>query len=334
MSSESTKNPSVLIVDDDPGVRLIISRLLSLNHYDTIDVDTAEEALELVKKRSFDLVVSDVHMPGMSGLEFLDILKEIDPAIASVIITSSDDVDMAIRAMKSGALGFITKPFEKADLLDAISSAMESARMVRENVSLKLYMPLLENASLALLNALEAKDQDSQGHSQRVAQRAVEIAHKLEFGLSADQINDIYFGALFHDIGKISIPDSILRKAGPLTPAEFKEMAEHPVVGGRILGGVKGMESAAEIIRNHHEWYNGKGYPNGLKGEEIPLGARIVAVIDAYDEITSRRVYSEEGTAKDAIQELIAGRGSQFDPFIVDILLDSLGRTRGQVALG
>ncbi len=317
----SSKTPSVLIVDDDPGVRNVITRILNMNNYETTDVDNAEDALETVQTKNFDLIVCDVHMPGMNGLEFLEALKLIDPGIASVVITSSDGVDIAVKAMRSGALGFVPKPFTSNELLETIGTAMASARMVRETMGMKLYTPLLEKASAALLNALEAKDRDSQGHGQRVAQYAVEIASNPVLGLTSDQVTNIYFGALFHDIGKIAVSDQILHKTTPLTSEEMAEMAKHPEVGARIIGRVKGLEGAAEVIRHHHEWWSGKGYPDNLAGEDIPIGARIVGLADAYEELTSKRTYSDGMLHEQAVEILRKASGVQFDPQIVKIFL-------------
>jgi putative two-component system response regulator len=320
----SLKAHSVLIVDDDPGVRSVISRILSMNNYKTFDVGSAEDALETVKTRTFDLIVCDIHMPGMSGLEFLNELKLIDPAIATVVITSSDSVEIAIKAMKSGALGFIPKPFSSQELLEIIGAAMQSAQMVRETVGLKMFMPLLENASIALLNALEAKDHDSQGHGQRVAQRAVTIASHPALKLTAEEIRNIYFAGLFHDVGKIGVPDRVLQKGGPLNAEEMEAMAKHPEIGARIVGRVQGLEDAAKIILQHHEWYNGRGYPNKLAGEEIVIGARIITLSDAFEELTSHRIYADGVSIERAVDKIKAGSGTHFDPNLVEIFLQTL----------
>jgi putative two-component system response regulator len=317
----ANKMPSVLIVDDDPGVRNVITRILNMNNYETTDLDNAEDALEIVRTRSFDLIVCDIHMPGMNGLEFLEALKLIDPGIASVVITSSDGIDVAVKAMRSGALGFVPKPFTSNELLETIGTAMTSARMVRETMGMKLYTPLLEKASAALLNALEAKDRDSQGHGQRVAQYAIEIASNPALGLTADEISSIYFGALFHDIGKIAVSDQILHKATPLNEQEMAEMAKHPEVGARIIGRVKGLEAAADVIRYHHEWWSGEGYPEKISGEAIPIGARIVGLVDAYEELTSKRSYSNGISHESALAILKTAAGKQFDPRILEIFL-------------
>ncbi|NWJ48523.1 MAG: response regulator [Chloroflexi bacterium] len=321
MAEAPNPEPSVLIVDDDLGVRNVIARMLTINHFRITDADNAEKALELVKSNPFDLIICDIHMPGMSGLEFLEELKKIDPGIASIIITSNDNVDVAVKALKAGALGFIPKPFSGPELIETIKSALSSAQLMRETMSLKVFFPLLENASIALLNALEAKDHDSQGHSQRVANYSRIVAETPSLELTKEQIRNIYLGGLFHDIGKIGVPDKILKKAGNLTSEEYTEMSHHPEIGARILGRVEGLEDSSLIILQHHERLDGSGYPYGLKGDQITLGARIVGIADAFDDMTSKRVYADGLPKEDAIEILISGKGRLFDPVLVDIFL-------------
>jgi putative two-component system response regulator len=314
--NDETAERRVLVVDDDNSVLYIISKILSRHQYQVSAAPSAEIALEMVVKQNFDLIISDIAMPGMNGLEFLEALKRLDPLITSIVITGSGTALMALRAMRSGAQGFIPKPFTETELIEAIQVAVREAQMVRENMAMKLYMPLLEKTNAALLNAMEAKDQDSQGHSERVANLVMQIVQQL--GLSDEMQTQIYFGALFHDIGKIGISDAILKKSGPLTPEESQEMSRHPEIGAHIIETSRGMEEAARIIRHHHERYDGTGHPKGLRGEEIPLGARMVAVVDTYEEMVRQRIYAQNVSSSDAINELIKGKGQQFDPELVD----------------
>jgi len=313
---------NILLVDDEPGILFIMAKFLQRHNYDTVSVTRADEALKLVETQDFDLVACDINMPGMNGLEFLTRLKRVDPGLASVVITASGSVTMAVKAMECGALGFVTKPFSEEELLDSIETAIKQARMVRETTTTKLYAPLLESASGALLHALEAKDSESEGHSQQVAHYAQRIAQRL--GLREEQIIQVFFGGLFHDIGKIGTPDSILRKAGPLTPEEQLEIMRHPVTGAKIIATVEELSDAATIILHHHEWYDGTGYPDGLKGEEIPVGSRIVSVADVYQELISRRAYADLMTPEQAINEIQSSSGTQFDPKVVQALLELL----------
>jgi putative nucleotidyltransferase with HDIG domain len=312
----------ILLIDDDQSILFIMAKFLQRHNYVTVSVTRAEEALKMVSSQPFDLVACDIAMPGMNGLEFLNRLKRIDPGLASVVVTGSGSVTMAVKALESGALGFVTKPFSEEELLDSIETAIQQARLVRETTATKLYAPLLESASSALLHALEAKDQDSEGHSQQVAYYSQKIAQRL--GLSEGESIQIFFAGLFHDIGKIGTPDAILRKAGPLTPDEQQEMMKHPQVGAKIIETVEELRLAATYILHHHERYDGSGYPNALKGEDIPIGSRIVAVADVYQELISRRVYAEIKTQEEAIEELRRGSGTQFDPKIVEILVETL----------
>jgi len=317
-------NGTILAVDDDSNILRIIEIFLRRNKYQIVTATRAEEALKLVRSQNFDLVACDISMPGMNGLDFLNALKQIDPALASVVITGSNSVATAVRAMESGALGFVTKPFSERELLDSIETAIEQARIVRETTTTKLYTPMLESASVALLNALEAKDQESQGHGQRVAENSQRLAVRL--GLNQEEIIQIFFGGLFHDIGKIGTPDWILQKAGPLTPQEQQEIMKHPQVGAKIIGSVEGLTGAADIIRHHHERYDGTGYPAGWSGDEIPIGSRIVAVTDVYEEMISKRVYAQVMSQTEAVAELRRSSETQFDPNIVELFVSLLTR--------
>lgn len=312
----------VLVVDDEAGVLYVTTKILTDHNYQVTAVSSAEEALELVKEQGFELVVSDIAMPGMNGLEFLEALKRCDPLITPVVITGSSTALMAVQAIKSGAQGFVPKPFTKSELIETIQTALQESRLMRENLEMKLYMPLLEKTNAALLNAMEAKDQDSQGHSQRVAEITLRLA--AELGVSEEKQTQFYFGALFHDIGKIGVSDTILKKTEGLTPEEILELRRHPEIGAHIISTSKGMEEAALFIRHHHEWYDGSGYPNGLKGEEIPLGSRIIAVVDAYEDLMHPHSHSETTTLEEAIAKLVRGKGTQFDPKVVDCFVAHL----------
>jgi putative two-component system response regulator len=309
----------VLIVDDEPQILSQVAIWLQRNKFQPFTVDNALDALKLVRANAFDLVVCDINMPNMNGLEFLNQLKLIDPTLASVVITGDGRVSMAVKAMKSGALAFVPKPFTPAELMEAIKNATEKARIMREAFEMEFYVPLLQSACTALLKAYEAKDKDSEGHTERVADHATRVATAMR--LSSNEIQDVYLGALFHDIGKIGIHDDILLKAGPLTPEEFAEMAKHPEIGENIIRPVEGMENVAAIIRHHHERWDGFGYPDRLVAENIPIGARIVAIADCYDEIVTSRRYSESRSPLQAIAELMNGRGSQFDPLVTDLFI-------------
>ncbi len=315
----SHSNQTILLVDDHPGVLYSTSKILASHQYKVTTAKSAAEAMSQVKNQAFDLVVCDINMPGRSGLEFLNDLKQYDPTIASVVLTANGTVGMAIQAMKSGALGFVTKPFNEAELLESIQAALEQADLVRNSLQLEFYSPMLESLCSALLRTMEADDFATEGGSHIVARYAQDIANEL--GLPGEQMYQIYLAGLFHDIGKIGISDKIVRKAGPLTPEEQQEMTLHPELGSRIIEQAPGMTEAARIIRHHHERFDGSGYPDGLAGEAIPLGSRIVSVADVFDEMISTRIYSIGKSKEAALEELKSYKGTQFDPQVVDVAL-------------
>lgn len=312
---------SILLVDDNPGVLYAASKILRVNRFKVKTAQSAFEALAQVKKSDFDLVICDINMPGRNGLEFLNDLKNYNPGIASVVMTddSNGTVAMAIEAMKSGALGFVTKPFTEAQLIESVNTALEQTQLVRSSLQTEIYTRMLESLCKALLNTMEMGDYVNPGSSQRVARFSRAIANAML--LTPDEVFQIYLAGLFHDIGKIGVPDHILKKTGPLTAEEVYEIARHPELGATIIEQAHGMGAAAKIIRHHHEWYDGTGYPNGLIAEAIPLGSRIVAIADVYDELTSPRIYAPRRSHSIALTELEKGKGTQFDPKIVELAL-------------
>lgn len=312
---------SILLVDDNPGVLYAASKILRVNNFKVKTAKSADEALIEVKKAAFDLVVCDINMPGRSGLELLNDIKNYNPGIASVVMTddSNGTVGMAIEAMKSGALGFVTKPFSEAQLIESVNTALEQTQLVRSSLQTELYTRMLESLCNALLNTMEMGDYANPGSSQRVARFSRAIANAML--LTPDEVFQIYLAGLFHDIGKIGVPDHVLKKTGPLNAEEVYEIARHPELGAKIIEQSHGMGTAAKIILHHHEWFDGTGYPSSLIGDAIPLGSRIVAIADVYDELTSPRIYAPRRTHPVAIAEIEKGKGTQFDPKIVDLAL-------------
>ncbi|HEX2913357.1 MAG TPA: HD domain-containing phosphohydrolase [Chloroflexia bacterium] len=314
----ASSNPvpsTILLVDDNPGILYSTSKILTNHQFQITTAKSAAEAMKAVKSHYFDLILCDINMPGRSGLQFLNDLRQFDPTIASVVITANGTVSMAIEAMKCGVLGFVTKPFSEAELLESVNAALIQARLVRETLQMEIYTPMLESLCKALINTMEAVEDSSTGSSQLVAEYSQALA--AELGLMPEQVYQIYLAGLFHDIGKIGVNDSIVAKADKLTPEEEKEMQKHPELGARIIEQAPGMEEAARIVRYHHEWYDGKGYPTGLAGENIPLGSRVVAVADVFEELTSNRVYSPALSRNEALAEMLKFSGTQFDPVIL-----------------
>ncbi len=318
--------PKALVVDDLPDVAGVVCRSLNLLDFKVRAVYDPLEALEVCRTENFDLVVLDINMPQMNGIELLRRLKSMNPAATYVMLTGEDEDNFKTitQALREGAQGFVLKPFHVSQLLDSVQLALERTRLLRNSIRMKVYSPLLEGATAALLSALEAKDTSTQNHSSRVSYYAQQMTQAFRDYLSYEEMVQVRLGALFHDVGKIGVPDIILKKPGPLTPEERKIIMKHPEIGEKIIGAVEGMEKVAAIVRAHHEWYNGNGYPDGLKGYDIPLGARIATVADCFEAIVSPRVYSPGRSVDFALAELKRCRGTQFDPDVVDIFLDMI----------
>jgi len=311
-----------LVVDDHVTIARVVGSLLTLRGFKVQTASDPLEVLSLVRSQSFDLTVLDVNMPGMNGLDLLHHLRQRDPSCTYVMITADGSLDTVIKALRLGAQGFIIKPFTHDEFLESIDLAIEKTNLIRQNISLRMYAPLLEGATSALLTALEARDVETQSHSSRVSSYAEAVAAGLE--LPYNDVMTVKIGALFHDIGKIGIPDRILRKPSRLTPEERLEIQKHPIIGERIIRSIEGMDAIAEIVRAHHENYNGTGYPDRLAGKNIPLGARITTVTDCFEAMVSPRVYSRGRSIDESISELKRCSGTQFDPQVVEIFLNKL----------
>ena len=323
----------VLVADDEPEIRVVLADLLG-ECCDCISVGSAEEALKHLGAREFDLVVSDIMMPGMSGLEMVPHVRALAPDTVVIMISGVQTVESAIDALRAGAFDYIMKPFDLQHVEAAVRRALEHKSLreakrlyethLEEMVAqrtreLDRTLSSLEDAYrmtlLALTAALEARDHETHGPSNRVVSFSLRLGREL--GLDRDTLRSLEFGALLHDIGKIGVPDAILRKPSALTADEWTRMREHPLHGQKILEGVKFLEGAARVVAQHHEQWDGSGYPLGLRGEEIDLNARIFAVADAFDAMTSDRVYRKGRAYGPAAQELTNCAGTQFDPEVV-----------------
>ena len=323
----------ILIVDDNPEITEILSDLLSSQH-DCETVASGEQALERLKEREYQLVISDITMPGMSGLETLPRAKDISPNSVVVMISGMQTVESAIDALRLGAFDYLMKPFDLRQVEAVVKRALEHHALIaakqrhdnhleelveQRTAELDLALNSLEDAYRstlkALTSALETRDSETHGHSERVVTYSLRLGR--EYGLDRRQLKALEFGSLLHDIGKIGVPDSILRKPGKLTEDEWVLMREHPGHGQQILRGIEFLEGAARVVSQHHEKWDGSGYPRGLRGEEIDVGARIFAVADAFDAITSDRVYRLGRPYQDAAQELDDWAGKQFDAEVV-----------------
>ena len=329
----TNEKASVLIVDDEAEVRNVLSEFLG-ETYACAAAHSAEAALGLLKTRGFDLVISDITMGGMSGVEMLPRVMECSPETIVVVISGGQTIESAVEAMRAGAFDFLTKPFDLTHVELAVRRALSHLALLKDKRRHESYLEELirqRTAALdcalssledsyrstlkALAAALEMRDHETRGHSERVVQFSLRLGREL--GLGPEELRSLEFGALLHDIGKIGVPDAILRKPQSLTDAEWEKMRLHPELGQRILRGIEFLEGAARVVAQHHEKWDGSGYPLGLKAHEIDLNARIFAVADAFDAIVSDRVYRAGKPYEMAAAELDKFAGRQFDPRVI-----------------
>ncbi len=323
----------VLVVDDEEHIRTLLKDALEELGYKCDTAENGLKSLEKVeeKKGNHEVILLDIHMPELNGIETLKRLKLTYPDISVVVLSASRDVENVRNALKEGAYDYIFKPFDLNELKNTIKRACERTKLIRENrdyqknleikvaeqteTLINLYADTLE----ALVLALDLREHETGFHSYRVTEYSLTLARRL--GLPDKALSILAKGALLHDIGKIGVPDSILLKPGKLTDEEWKIMKRHPTMGYELLKKIDFLEEAAEIVLSHHEHYNGKGYPRGLKGKQIPLGARSFSVVDALDAMTTNRPYRQALSFEEAIERIAKGSGSQFDPTIVRVFL-------------
>ena len=329
---------NIMIVDDEEMIRDSLLRMLKGQGYNCRSYPNGEEAVSGLKEGDFALALLDIRMPGMDGIEVLRRIKRYDPDMAVIMVTAVAELDKAVGAMKEGAYDYITKPFRMEEVRLSVHRALEQRRLVLEVREYQRKLELLVeerterlrqaleeiergyNMTLEILGAaLDTRDVETQAHAKRVRAYALVLARAM--GVKEPELTTIAQGVLLHDIGKIGIPDAILRKPGPLTREEYDIMKTHCELGKRLLSGIDFLKGAAEIVYSHQEWYDGRGYPRGLKGEEIPLGARVFAVVDALDAMTSDRPYRNAISLEGAKEEIKRGAGSQFDPEVVETFL-------------
>ncbi len=333
MSKISDERARLLIVDDEAEIRNVLCELLS-RECDCASASSAEEALEILRAEAFHLIISDITMSGMSGLEMIPLVFETSPETVVVMISGMQTIESAIEALRVGAFDYIMKPFDLRQVEAAVRRALEhyelrAAKRRYENhleelveqrtVELNKALDSLEDAYRttlkALTAALETRDAETHGHSERVVTFSLRLGQEL--GLDKEQLRSLEFGSLLHDIGKIGVPDAILRKPAKLTDEEWVRMREHPLHGQAILREIEFLRGAAMVVGQHHEKWDGSGYPLGLRGEEIDLNARIFAVADAFDAMISDRVYRAGRSYEEAAEELERFAGRQFDPTVV-----------------
>jgi putative nucleotidyltransferase with HDIG domain len=329
----------ILVVDDEEAVRCVVAALLEHCGYEITTVEGAEEALtRLQQDPDYDLVLCDIMMPGVDGLNLLEEICTDHPGMPVVMCSAVNDIHVATNAFRRGAIDYILKPFERAELHSVVMRAVEHGRLRKQNVvyrhnlesivaartgRLRSTMQDLERSYDTTLeamgDALDLRDQETEGHSKRVTAYTIALARAM--GLDSEELRVIARGAFLHDIGKIATPDRILLKPGRLDLDEMSVMREHCERGYEMVRKIPFLREAAEIVYAHQECFDGSGYPRGLRGNEIPLGARIFAIADTLDAMTSDRPYRSETTFAEASKEIARCSGGQFDPQIVEVFL-------------
>jgi putative nucleotidyltransferase with HDIG domain len=328
----------VLIVDDEEAIRDVVAAMLGAQGYECSACSNGREAVETVQKKTFDLVLSDLVMPEMDGMAMLERLREFDPDLPVVMVTAMHDVSTALEAIRKGAYDYLLKPFDKNQLFFSVGRAIDHRRVILENREYQLSLEKLvekrtselrrtlvqleesyDQTLQALGRALDLKDAETQGHCERVTAFTIAIAKAMP--VDPFLLPHIARAAFLHDIGKMAIPDRILLKPGPLDDAEREVMRSHCEIGYKMLIQIPFLREAAEIVLSHQEFYDGTGYPRALRGDAIPMGARVFAVADALDAMTSDRPYRKALSITYAREEIQRCSGTQFDPEVVERFL-------------
>jgi putative two-component system response regulator len=323
---------TVLIVDDEYSGRETLQSVLEGEGYNLIMAENGLQAIEKAKAHQPDVILLDVMMPGMTGFEVCERIRS-DPQVAEIpiiILTALDDRDSLLTGLKSGADDFISKPFDRFELrarLIGITRLNRFHKLVDEREKLQQAHQHLLDAYDATIagwsHAMDLRDRETEGHSQRVTELTLKLANA--FGFQDNELTHIRHGALLHDMGKLGIPDSILQKPDQLTNEEWVVMRKHPQLAYEMLYPIEYLRPALEIPYSHHEKWDGTGYPRGLKGEEIPLSARIFAIVDVWDAITSDRPYRPAYTIEQALSHIREQSGKHFDPQVVDVFFKLVG---------
>ena len=329
---------NILVVDDEEAIREVVSTMLESKGYHCTSVPNGRAAQEQVKRSTPDLVLSDMIMPEMDGIKLLEWMRQYDPEIPVIMVTAIHDISTALESIRRGAYDYILKPFEKDQLFLGVGRALEHRRLVTENRSYQRNLEQLveertaqltgaiaqleqsyDDTLEALGSALDLKDAETEGHCQRVTAFCIAIAKAMP--VSPAYLPILARAAFLHDIGKMAVPDGILRKPGPLNDDEKKIMRTHCDIGYNMLIRIPFLRDAAEIVLAHQEFFDGTGYPRGLKGEQIPLGARIFTIADSLDAMISDRPYRKALPMSHACGEIRRCSGTQFDPKVVEVFL-------------
>ncbi len=328
----------ILVVDDEEMICFLLAQRLFKEGYICATANNGKEALNHFYKDDLSLIITDIKMPEIDGLELLKNVKTIKSKMMVIVMTSYPEVGVAVEAMHLGASDFLIKPVDLDILVLSVKNALEKKRLEEEVEAYRNQLEKLVEQRTAelqqtllvvkkghldsvklLAEVIDAKDPYTRGHSDRVRRLSMRVAMKL--GFDGKRLESFVFGALLHDIGKVGIKDEVLQKQGPLSPEEYQYIKQHPLIGAKIVEGNDFFKDQIPMIRNHHEHYDGGGYPDGLIGEVIPLEARIIAIPDAFDAMTSLRPHRRAMPIEDILLEMEKGKGKQFDPHILEIFL-------------
>jgi len=340
----------ILVVDDEEPIRNALKKFLAQQQFEVYAAGSGDEALQQLRRHRVSLMLCDIRMPGTSGVDLVPQALEVEPELAILMLTAVNDATSAALCMQRGAMDYLTKPIELADLGRAVQRALKRREMLLENRQLSQWLKeevttrtaelhrermKLERLSIAtleaLVNALEAKDPYMRGHSARVADLSATIAHQL--GLADEDVEHTRVAGRLHDIGKIGTRESVLNKQGALTPDEFEHVKQHVVIGSQILAPLSHLGDIMPAVRHHHERWDGTGYPDGLRGEEIPLTARIIGAAEVFDALSTSRAYQEKMTPEKAIERIADLAGTVLDPKVHEALATVVARRRTLVFL-
>jgi putative two-component system response regulator len=340
----------VLVVDDEEPIRNALKKYLTQQQFEVYTAGTGDEALQQLRRHRVALMLCDIRMPGTSGVDLVPQAIEIEPELAILMLTAVNDATSAALCMQRGAMDYLTKPIELADLGRAVQRALKRREMLLEHRQLNQWLKeevttrtaelqrermKLERLSIAtleaLVNALEAKDPYMRGHSARVADLSATVAHEL--GMSEEAVEVVRVAGRLHDIGKIGTREAVLNKQGALSPDEFEHVKQHVVIGSQILAPLAHLGDIIPAVRHHHERWDGTGYPDGLRGEEIPMGARIIGAAEVFDALSTSRAYQEKLTPEKAIERMADLSGTVLDPKVYEAMASVVARRRTLVFL-
>ncbi len=308
---------SILIIDDEPDLLDSFSEIFIKEGYQVTKARNWAFSLPYLKSQKFNVVIADVRLPDIGTQEMIEKIRDFNKYAFVITTAGFSDIEIAMESIQRGAHDYLSKPFDSSDVVVFMRKLVEKQKLQSDNIQ-------LFDTIKVLALALDARDHYTHGHSQQVTEYGVMIGQ--EMGLSVEEIEKIRDAGILHDIGKIGIPDAILLKPGRLTEYEYEQIKKHPSIAKDILEPVSCLEDKIPLIYHHHERYDGKGYPEGLQAEDIPLGARILAVADSYQAMTSDRPYRNALPVSTAVRELEVNKGKQFDSKIVDVFLRVLKR--------